>query len=73
MKSDEQNKHNRNRLTDTENRLPFAWGEGPGGLGEIGEKIKWKNIEKKLIDTDNSLFVCRQYVDNTIFSKYRKI
>ena len=31
------NKTNRNRLTDTENKVVVARGEESGGLGEIGE------------------------------------
>ena len=31
------NKYNRNILTDTENKLVAAGGEGGGGKGEIGE------------------------------------
>ena len=52
MKSNEQNKHNRKRLIDTENILTAVRREGVWGLGDKGAGIKKK---KTLIDSENSM------------------
>ena len=50
------NSQNRNRLTDTENRLTAVRSRGVGGLGEKGEGIKQR---KRLTDTDHSMVITK--------------
>ena len=40
VESNKINKHNRNKLTDTENKLMVSDGRGIEGLGEKGDGIK---------------------------------